>query len=210
MSRRIIVLGAGGHARVLADALRPLAVFGFVDANPEKHGLRIGGAIVLGDDQIVLSYAPETLELVNGLGSISDTALRMALFVHFKKAGYVFRDVIHRSAVIASDVIWGEGVQIMAGAILQPGVVIGQNTVVNTGAVVDHDCYIGSHVHIAPGAVLSGGLQIADAAHVGTGATIVQGVSIGANSVVAAGAVVIRDVPAGTTVMGVPAREVNR
>lgn len=209
MSRRIIVLGAGGHAKVLTEALQPMVVFGFIDANPEKHGLRMGNAIVLGDDETVASYAPATVELVNGLGSIGKNSRRMALFMRFKEAGYAFRDVVHRSAVVASDAAWGEGVQLMAGAILQAGVVIGQNTIVNTGAVVDHDCNIGSHVHIAPGAVLSGGVRVDDAAHIGVGATIVQGIRIGADSVVAAGAVVIRDVPAGTTVMGVPAREMK-
>jgi UDP-perosamine 4-acetyltransferase len=103
----------------------------------------------------------------------------------------------------------GEGVQIMAGTVVQPGSKIGDNTILNTRSSVDHDCEIGAHVHIAPGVTLSGGVRVHDDAHIGAGAVLIQGVEVGASSLVAAGSVVIHAVPANTRVAGMPARKLN-
>jgi len=219
LSKPIIILGAGGHARVLADALLPLEISVFTDSNPLKVDSPLHHAAVLGGDDVALAYSPDDIQLVNGVGSVGiaigkkgaalDTLGRVTLFKRFRAAGYRFLNVIHPSAIIAPDVALGEGVQIMAGAVLQTGTSIGDNTIVNTRASIDHDCHIGAHVHIAPGAVLSGGVTVGDYVHVGAGATIVQGIHIGANCMIAAGAVVIRDIPAGESVIGVPAKEVK-
>lgn len=146
------------------------------------------------------------MELVNGLGSVMNTALRADIFNKFKNLGYNFRQVVHPSAIIAKDCILGECVQIMAGAVVNTGTNIAANSIINTGAVVDHECIIGSHVHIAPGVTLSGGVLVGDGSHIGAGATVIQGVSIGRNALIGAGAVVLKDVPPNAKVVGVPAR----
>lgn len=209
MSLPIVVLGGGGHAKVLIEALllRHREVLGYTSLDGD--GKTVLGIARLGDDEAVLEYAPDTLRLVNGVGSIASASSHKRLFDQFQNKGYRFEDVIHPSAVIAADVRLGEGVQIMAGAVVQPGSRVGVNALVNTGAVVDHDCDIGAHVHIAPGAVLSGGVRIKDEAHVGTGAVVIQGLMIGAGSIVGAGAVVVRDVPPGVTVVGVPGKVIR-
>ncbi|HEX3032888.1 MAG TPA: NeuD/PglB/VioB family sugar acetyltransferase, partial [Bacillota bacterium] len=135
--------------------------------------------------------------------------LRSKLFDKFKADGYSFASVIHPSAIIGYDVELGEGVQILAGAIIQPGSRVGANTIINTKASLDHDCIIGAQVHVAPGVTMSGNVRIADGVHIGTGAVLIQGISVGRNSLVGAGAVVIRDVTAESTVVGVPAKEVT-
>ena len=165
-----------------------------------------GNLPIIGDDSAISAYSNDAVELVNGLGSVGDTALRASIYYKFKKLGYGFRQVIHPVAIIASDCILGEGVQVMAGAVVNTGTKIAENSIINTGAVVDHDCVIGSHVHIAPGATLSGGVQLGDGSHIGTGATVIQGISIGRNALVGAGAVVLKDVPPGAKVVGVPAK----
>jgi UDP-perosamine 4-acetyltransferase len=98
--------------------------------------------------------------------------------------------------------VFDEGVQVMAGAIVQPGVRVGANSVLNSRSSVDHDCVIGSHVHVAPGAVLCGSVVVGDHAFVGAGATVIQGVHIGAGAVIGAGVVVIRNVAKGAVVYG--------
>lgn len=205
----MIILGAGGHSKVLIDALRlePEKILGITDADLGKKGQLLLNILVIGGDEEIMKYPADTIRLVNGVGSVRVNPLRRQLYEQFKTRGYRFASIVHPYAIIAADVVLSEGVQVMAGAIIQPGCHIGANTVINTGSVVDHDCHVGDHTHISPGATLSGGVQVGENAHIGTGATVIQGVKIGRNSLVAAGAVVIRDVPDGATVAGVPAKE---
>lgn len=211
MSLPLIVLGAGGHAKVLVDALvgagRP--VFGLADADPAKAGSIVLGVPVMEGDKKVLAFPPDAVRLVNGIGSVRVSPLRRQLYERFKNRGYFFERVTHVSAIIAPDTVLGEGAQIMAGAILQTGCRTGENVIINTRAAVDHDCVIGNHAHISPGAVLCGNVRVGDSSHIGAGATVVQGVHIGRNCMIAAGAVVVRDIPDGLVVAGLPARELR-
>lgn len=208
MSIRIIVLGAGGHAKVLIDSLlaSSAVIAGIVDPDPALAGTTILGVPVLGGDDVFGEFPPSEVRLVNGLGSVGLPVKRQQLFERFKELGHSFASVVHPSAVVAPDVEIGEGAQIMAGVVIQPGCRIGANVIINTRASVDHDCVIGDHVHIAPGVTLSGGVVIGKDAHIGTGATLIQGVTIGYGSIIGAGSVVIKDVPTGVTVVGVPGR----
>lgn len=212
MTFEIIVLGGGGHAKVLIDALHRQGhqVLGITDLNVRDNSPSVLGVPILGGDDIVLQYPRDRIELVNALGSVSSVSKRQQLFEKFKRSGYHFLSVIHPGAIVAADAQLSEGVQIMAGAVIQAGASIGENTIVNTRAVVEHDCKIAAHVHLAPGVVLSGSVKIGQGSHIGTGATVIQEIQIGMNSLVGAGAVVVRDIPPDTKVLGIPAREVKR
>lgn len=209
MSLPVIVIGAGGHAKVLIDSLlrSSATIRGIVDPAPELKGKELLDVAILGGDEIIDAYRPTEILLVNGLGSVGIPAKRREIYDTFKDKGYSFASVVHPSAIIAMDVVISEGAQIMAGAIIQAGSRIGCNAIINTRASVDHDCSIGDHVHIAPGVTLSGGVTIGGGSHVGTGATLIQGVSIGRSCLVAAGAVVIKNIVDGGMVRGIPARE---
>ena len=193
-SSSVIVLGSGGHARVLIDALllNSVKLLGTTDAVPNSRLLL--GVPCLGDDSVVERYSSGEVRLVNGIGSISQPYLREKLFKKFKKLGYEFFNVIHPSAVIAADVSLGEGVQVMAGAVIQSGRVIGDNVIVNTNASVDHNCRIGQHVHLAPGVVVCGNACIQELVHIGTGAKILQSIRVGAHALVGAGTLVKSDI----------------
>ncbi|MFC1671528.1 acetyltransferase [Planctomycetota bacterium] len=208
MSTPVIVLGGGGHAKVLVEALvaQGTEILGVVDPCPELANAVILGVRVIGDDGKVLEHSPEEISLVNGVGTTCVTGKRRELFEHFKSTGYRFATVRHPSSVVASDVNVAEGAQIMAGVVIQPGCEIGENSIVNTRVSVDHDCRIGAHVHLAPGVTLSGVVVVGDGSHVGTAAAVIQGIRIGRNCLVAAGAVVVGDVPDGASVVGIPAR----
>ncbi len=204
-----ILLGGGGHAKVLMEALllQGRKVLGYTSLDHE--GANALSLNRLGDDRVIADYDPETIDLVNAIGSIKSTLIRRRLFEQFQIKGYRFATVVHPTAVVAADARLLEGVQVMAGAVVQPGTTLGENSIVNTGALIDHDCEIGAHVHIAPGAVLSGGVRVAHGAHIGTGAVVIQGIVIGANSMIGAGAVIVKDVPSDVTVVGVPGRIIN-
>jgi UDP-perosamine 4-acetyltransferase len=206
------VIGAGGHAKVLVDCLlrQGIRTLGFIERNAELRGTRVCGLPVLGGEAELASHAPDTVLLVNAVGSTRTLASRRAVFESLKQKGYEFLTIVHPSVVLGAGVGLAEGAQVMAGAILQPDVTVGKNSIVNTGALIDHDTVIGSHVHVSPGCVLSGGIRVGDGTHLGAGATVIQGISIGARCLVAAGSVVIRDVPDDAEVMGVPAAERRR
>lgn len=208
MQGSVILLGAGGHAKVLIDMLRinSLDLLGIIAPEP----IEIGSAPYLGDDRKVLSYAPHSVQLVNGLGSAGSMQRRREIFESFTGRGYTFATLIHPSAVIASDVRLGPGVQIMAGSVIQTCTIIGANTIVNTRSSVDHDCVIGDHVHISPGVTLCGNVTIHSEVHIGAGSTIIQGRTVQQKSVVGAGSVVLSNIRAGSTVYGVPAKEATK
>lgn len=210
MSLPVIILGAGGHAKVLINALglSGVEMIGILDADEKKLGSSILGIEVIGNDEKVFDYKNDKVMLVNGIGTIKVASLRKKIFDEFRAKGYRFAAVIHPSAIISSDVEFGEGVQVMAGAVIQPGVRIGDNAIINTGAIVDHDCSVGAHAHISPGVTLSGSVIVGEGAHVGTGASVIQGITIGKMSLVAAGAVVVKDVAEGTVVKSVAAKAV--
>lgn len=210
MAHSLIILGAGGHARVLMDALilQKQKILGLTDNAPEKIGQKILDCPILGTDQIILNYSPEKIRLVNALGSINAMVLRQQIFERYKKLGYSFQSVIHPSAIISAQANLGEGVQIMAGAVIQTACKIGENSIINTKSSLDHDCQIGDHVHVAPGVTLCGGVIVNELAYIGAGTTVIQCLNIGPSAQIAAGSLVIKDIPGNTKVLGSPAREI--
>ncbi|MBX5437763.1 MAG: acetyltransferase [Alicyclobacillaceae bacterium] len=212
MALPVILLGGGGHAKVLLEILvyRSLDVLGYATDDSEPPKRTLPNVRWLGTDEAVTAFAPSEVELVNALGSTGRPEGRTNLYLAFKRKGYRFVSLVHPSATVSPTVLLGEGAQVLAGAVIQAGAVLGQNVIVNTRASVDHDCSVGDHVHIAPGATICGGVQIGEATHIGAGATVVQGVTIGRGCVIGAGAVVLKDVPDGSLVVGVPGRRVLR
>ncbi|MGH8048874.1 MAG: acetyltransferase [Chthoniobacterales bacterium] len=205
MAASIIILGLGGHARVVADtcAASGWTILGFVGPQSDARTLELFGADHLGGDEVLSGTESE---LANGLGSVGPGAPRIEIYQRLCAAGHRFATLVHPRSIVASSVRIGRGAQIFAGSVIQPGCEIGENAILNTRCSVDHDCVIGAHCHIAPGAVLSGGVELGEDVHVGTGAVIIQGITIGAGAMIAAGAVVTKNVEAGCRVAGVPAR----
>jgi sugar O-acyltransferase (sialic acid O-acetyltransferase NeuD family) len=209
MTPGVIIVGAGGHGRVIADALSAsgVVVVGFVDSDEAKHGTVVAGLPVLGDESALAAFADGSVELANGIGSVADLTLRKTVYERLVAGGYRFITVRHPRAIVSAGAFVERGAQLLAGAIVQTDARVGENTIVNTGAIVEHDCVIGRHCHLAPRCVLSGGVSVGDESHIGVGATAVQGVVIGARAFLAAGAVVVGNVPAGCRVQGMPAKE---
>ncbi len=204
----LIVIGSGGHAKVLIATARAAgrSVLFATDSQTSRHGSMIDDVVVAGDDSFILKHSPDEVELVNAIGSASNLSLRYKIGQHWTNAGYRFATLIHPSAIIEGSVQLGSGVQCLAGVVLQTDLVIGNETIINTKASVDHDCIIGNCVHISPGATLCGSITVGDRTHIGAGSTIIQGVRIGSDVLIGAGAVVLKDVANGATVVGVPAR----
>lgn len=210
MEKPVIVIGSGGHARVLLDALLfgGRKILGMTESDEGRWGSTVWDVPVLGGDDIILSYGVNEIELVNGLGSIGSTEKRKRIFEDFASKGYRFAKVLHPSAILSPRASLEEGVQVLSGSIVNSGVRIGADSIVNTGASLDHDVRVGEHVHIAPGVTVCGGVTIGRETHIGAGANIIQGISIGCNAVIGAGSVVIRSMADNVKAYGVPAKEV--
>jgi len=206
---RILLLGAGGHAKVLIDILNSnnQKIIGILTPDSQLWGKKLKEVPILGGDDKIEQYSPEEIALVNGIGSVKDLGTRIRIFNHYKQKGFIFATLIHPMAIVAKDVFLGEGVQIMANCVVQPDCKILDNTILNTSASIDHDCHIGTHCHIAPGVTLSGNISMGNNSHIGTGAVIIQNINIGANCIIAAGSVVVQNIRNNKKVKGVPATE---
>ena len=208
----VIVIGAGGHAVVVADALLAARrqVLGFLDADAGSHGRCLLGLPVLGGDVILEARRGSRLELVNGIGGVGKTATtgfpirRRHVQERLQLDGWHFATVVHPRAIVSPHATLQIGAQVLAGAVVQAGANVGEGAIVNTCAVVEHHGQVGAYAHIAPGAVLCGDVQVGEECHVGAGAVVRQGLKLAARSVVGIGAAVVRDVHTGT-VLGVPA-----
>jgi sugar O-acyltransferase (sialic acid O-acetyltransferase NeuD family) len=211
MVEELYLLGAGGHASVLADILQEKGENITAIFSPEmgNHRKSLASIHILDDEDVLFSKKTTDFKLINGIGSLPGNSLRSTLFSKFITRGIKFKKVISNHAVISPFAVLGEGVQIMPGAIIQAGAVIGANTIINTGAIIEHDCIIGKDNHIAPGVTLSGEVITGDNVHVGTGAIIIQGIAIGNQTVIAAGAIITKNVGINKIVFGARAKIKN-
>lgn len=206
---KIILLGGGGHSKVVIDTLRAIGKFeivGIIDPQLKK-GSQIEGVEVVGEDaelqkfyQKGVSYAFITV----GSTGCAETRVRLVKFA--QEIGFRFPVVIHPSAIVASSAQIEGGAFLAARCVVQPQVKIGSHAIVNTGACIDHDCVIGNFVHIAPGAVLSGNVKAGDRAHIGANSVVKEGVTIGTDSLIGVGSVVVKNIPPNVTVFGNPCR----
>jgi len=203
----VVLIGAGGHGRVVLDILRAADVYrpvGFLDADPQLTGQKVGGLPVLGQ----LNFLPKLkAQKVKGvIISIGDNHPRRQYFRKIADQGFDIVNAIHPSSQISATAKLGRNVVVAAGAVISTDARIGNSVIVNTSAVVDHECQIGEAVHICPSATLAGRVTVGDETFIGMGCNIIQCLKIGSHVVIGAGAVVIEDVPEGATVVGVPGR----
>lgn len=199
---RLLVVGAGGHAKVVLDAAMAggLEIAGVL-------GREGGARELLGIPVIHDIAAIDADAFIVGIG---DNAARAAEFARLSDLGMTPVSVIHPSAVIAPSATIGAGTFVAAGAVVNPEAIIGEDAIINTGCTVDHDCVVGDHALIGPTASLCGAARVGAGALVGAGTSIVPGVSVGEWSVIGAGSAVICDLPAHSTCVGVPAAAIKR
>jgi sugar O-acyltransferase (sialic acid O-acetyltransferase NeuD family) len=205
MAKKLLIIGASGHGKVVADAA--LSSGGWTDIAflDDRFGQMVPplGMPLIGRTDDLSRFAGEYAALAIAVG---DAAIRMRLVQMGQARGILMPNIVHRTAVISPFATLGTACVVFAQAVINPDTALGNGCIVNTGATVDHDCSIGDGVHVCPGAHLAGDVRVGNHSWIGIGASVKQGISIGCNVTVGAGAVVVADVPDSTTVIGVPAR----
>lgn len=201
----VVIVGAGGHAKVIIDILQENDEFALVGCTtPEKGQSTILGLPVLGTDEVLPELFHSGVKLA--FVALGGNRARLSLSEQLMNMGFGLINVISRRATVSRYVRLGAGIAVMPGAVVNVDTEIGNGAIINTGATVDHDCHIGRCAHIAPGTNLAGKVTIGEGAFVGVGSRVIPGCTVGPWSVVGAGAVVVRDLPGFVTAVGVPAR----
>lgn len=196
----LIVVGAGGHAKVVIATAEAagVEVAAVVDDDPARHGERLMGVAVAGRVAPVLADPDAQVVLAIGSGRVRQ---RLAAGARCR-----FATLVHPSAVVHRSVTLGPGTVVFAGAVIQPDTRVGAHVIVNTAASIDHDGAIGDYVHVAPGTRLAGNVTLEDGVFLGIGTVAIPGVRVGAWTTVGAGAAIVGDLPAHALAVGVPAR----
>jgi len=208
---RILILGAGGHGRVVLDIVLQAGryeVAGLLDNNPDMHGRRVDGMPVLGSVDDLPRLASD-LHLSGVVIAIGDNGVRRGVARRVQQHGIELVSAVHPAATLARNVTLGRNVVVAAGVVVCANGQIGDSVILNTGCIVDYQTVVGEGAHICPGVRIGGRVKIEPGVFIGVGATVVPNVTIGCEAVVGAGAVVSEDVPPMATVVGVPARPVK-
>ena len=195
---KIVIYGASGHGKVVADIARSIGyneIF-FIDDGINDYD----------SFESFLSKSDKSIMYTLGIG---DNKTREKIFEKIKQKGCKITSLVHKSAIISPSAKIGQGSVIMPGAIINFNAKIGEGTIVNSASVIEHECVIEDFVHISPNAALGGNVKIGKYTHIGIGSAIIQNISIGSNVIVGGGSVVIRDVKANQIVAGNPIKKIR-
>ena len=206
----LLLLGGGGHARVVAETALATECFSriaFLDDRcsgpaqlPDQIGWPVIGPFAAALDPQVRRQFPAALV------AIGNAAVRLQWLPRLAAAGYELPVVIHPTASVSPSAKLAFGSVVFAQTVIQAQVLIGRGAILNTGSSVDHDTQLGDGVHICPGARLAGEVRVGDRSWIGIGSSVIQQIRIGDDVIVGAGAAVVSDLPNGVTALGVPAR----
>ncbi len=193
----IILLGAGGHAHSVVDSIESdekFSVYGFLDIK-DREGEQYQEYKVIGTDDLLENYFKEGIKnAFVTVGYLGKGDIRNRLYLQLKKIGFNIPTIVDRTAIIAKDVILGEGTFIGKRAVVNSAAEIGKMCIINTGAIIEHDCKVNDFSHIAVGSTLCGNVQVGKESFIGANATVIQGKTIGNKCIIGAGITVKKDV----------------
>jgi UDP-perosamine 4-acetyltransferase len=207
----IVVVGGGGHAKVVISILRKLKryrILGYTD--PKDNGAVAGVPYIGFDSELAaLGVGSTKLNAVVAMGQIGLGEQRFRLWTRLPTPALCFPFIVSPGAVVNDGVLGGEGAVVMDGAVINPGATIGRGAIVNTNSTVEHDVVLEDWVHVAPGATISGGVTVGRFSMIGAGATVIEGINIAACCMVGAGATVVQDLVEAGVYVGTPARRIK-
>jgi sugar O-acyltransferase (sialic acid O-acetyltransferase NeuD family) len=207
----IVVVGGGGHARVVISIVRKLKhhrILGYTDL--KDNGALVGVPYFGSDRELtVLAVGRKKLNAVLAVGQVGLGKPRYELWTRLHSPALSFPLIVSPDAVVNEGVAGGEGAVVMDGAVINSGATIGRGAIVNTNSTIEHDVVLEDWVHVAPGATISGGVTVGRFSMIGAGATVIEGIKIVAECMVGAGATVVRDLTEPGVYVGSPARRIK-
>lgn len=206
--KRLAILGASGHGKVIADAALQSGwqeVVFYDDAWPELQ-INSHWPVVGNTESLLQNKEPIDAVII----AIGNNTIRQDKSYQLKQSGFTLATIVHPTAIVSQFAVMGQGSFVAAGAIVHVDAQIGNFAIINTTAVVEHDCVIGEASHISPSAALAGGVTVGDCSWVGINACIKQSIKIGNNVIIGAGSTVLNNLPDDVTVVGNPSRILNK
>lgn len=207
MAREVVILGAGGHCKVIIDLLeqnQEYKIKGIIDSSKEKMFV---GIPIIGDDSDLGAIYNDGV--THAFVAIGNNGIRRKLIECLKEIGYTLINVISPTAIVSKHAELGTGIVIMPGSIINAYAEIEDGCIINTSATIDHDTKIKAFSHIAPGTHIAGNSSVGEGSFLGVGTNVIDGVHIGSNVTVGAGSTVIGDIQDNCIVVGTPAKVIK-
>lgn len=203
--KNLIFIGAGGHAKSVADSINKLEyeLCGFIDSN--KKGTHMGLPIWGAELEDIPNY-----EEYSYFVSIGDVGYRKQWFDRLRERRLSIINIIDSSAIISASAKMGIGNFIGKMAVINADAEIGNNNVINTKALIEHECKVGDHNHLSTNSVINGNVIVGNSVFLGSSSVCNGQLKIGSNAIIGSGSVIIKDIPEKVTVVGVPARVIKR
>ena len=211
MKDKIVIVGGGGHAKVIINTLKKLEnyeILGYTDII--NKGLLLG-VKYLGNDEVLSDIIKEhkNCKAAIGIGGVTISYSRQEIYTMSKEIGYELPVIISNNAIVNEEVSIGEGTVILEKAMINVSSTIDRCVIISTSAIVEHDCKVGNFVHLAVGAIIGGEVEVEANSIIGVGAKVIQGRRIGINCVIGAGSIVINNTLMEGTYSGIPARRLD-
>lgn len=210
---KIILIGAGGHAKTVADTIERLGIYeiaGFVDVKPVGTHIYRTYSVIASDNDLHSLWARGIKNAFVCIGYVGNSEIRNNLYRKLKAIGYNLPVIIDTTAVVASDACIGDGTYVGRCAVINADAAVGKMCIINTGAVVEHECIVADYAHISVGTVLCGQVTVGEMTFIGANATIIQGLKIGSKCIVGAGSVVLKDINNFEAAAGCPAVQIRK
>lgn len=202
--RQLVIIGAGGHGKVIADIAQKQGYTDIMFLDDDESVHACGKYPVVGKVEQFRQYGGDVIV------AIGNAVLRQKIQTQLMEAGRNIPVLIHTNAVVAKDVEIGIGTVIMAGAVVNTGTHIGKGCIINTCASVDHDNIIEDYVHVSVGSHVAGSVHVGERTWIGIGTSIVNNIEICNDCLIGAGAVVVKNIECPGTYVGVPARRLRK
>ncbi|PDZ36890.1 acetyltransferase [Bacillus cereus] len=206
MNTKLLIIGAGGHGRVIADIALKMKKWEYIAFLDDSENIKTSMGIEIIDKSTSVSKYIEDYDIFVGIGN---NVVRKKVQEELEDLGAIIPVLIHPSAIIGVQVYLEAGTVVMAGAVINCCTKIGKGCIINTASTIDHDNKIDDYVHISPGAHLAGTVRVGSGTWLGIGSVVINNINIINECKIGAGAVVIKDITETGTYIGIPARRVT-